>query len=429
MKMTARMCLVAALSVIGVSCASDNDMIVLKHRNDTGDWKGRRQDNGSTLYGKDTVVYVTAVEFPDDYFWQRDTVGEGRKFKLCLYADGKKILSLNGGPGYEISADPDMHRVLDGHLYSEWSGTSNTVILEDGKRLLQYPGREMICGFLKMDGAIYTLGQSRNGKGVSLRRNGEVLFEDAEGIAIGDMSNPCSESGGLYMTGTGDMVFFYQIPGKSALKQKVRLFKVCNGVPEELELSPEIEKVHDVRIINGEMYVACCKNDNDRTPAVYYGEKVISWKNANCDISNFRLRWTPGGKVFVRLDYSWDGWRSAASSFLGMNDEVVDAAGHNMAYDYYLSGESYACVAENGIAGRILTYFMRDDETAFRYETTAGSCFMNSLCATISGDKFYAGISSLEKFQPPLLLVNDKVSELKINGYISGVKVLVNGNE
>ena len=70
MKMTARMCLVAALSVIGVSCASDNDMIVLKHRNDTGDWKGGRQDGGSTLYGKDTVVYVTAVEFPDDYFWQ-----------------------------------------------------------------------------------------------------------------------------------------------------------------------------------------------------------------------------------------------------------------------------------------------------------------------------------------------------------------------
>lgn len=428
MKTTIHLCLIAALLSV-VSCTSDNDMIILKHRNDTGSWSGGRHDGGGVLKGKDTVVYVTAVEFPDDYFWQRDTVGEGRRFKLCLYEDGKRILSLNGGPGYEISADPDMHRVIDGHLYSDWSGISSTVILEDGKRLFQYDGREMICGFLKKEGAIYTLGQNRKGRGVCLRRNGEVIFEDAEGIAIGEMSNPCSESGGLYTVDSGDMVFFYQIPGKSALKQKVRLFKVCNGVPEELELSQEIENVHDVRIINGEMYVACCKNDKDRTPTVYYGEKVITWKNANCDISNFRLRWTPGGKVFVRLDYSWDGWRSAASSFLGMDNEVVDAIGHNMVYDYYLEGESYAYVSENLGAGRILTYFMRDDDVAFKYETTAPSCFMSSLCATISGDKFYAGISSLEKFTPPLLLVNDKVSELKINGYISSVKVTVKGEE
>ncbi len=424
MKIAVRMCIVAMLSLLGVSCASDKDMITLKHRNDTGDWKGERQDGGNALNGKDTVVYVTAVEFPDDYFWQRDSVGEGRKFKLCLYADGKKVLSLNGGPGSEISADPDMHRVIDGHLYSEWSGNSYTVILEDGKPLLRYEGREMICGFLKKEGLIYTLGQSRNGKGITLRQNGNVIFEDAEGIAIGEMSNPCSESGGLYTVDSGDIVFFYQIPEKSAMKQKARIFKVCNGVPEELELNQEIDKVHDVRIIDGEMYVACCKNDKGKTPVVYYGEKTVSWEvSSNVAISNFRLRWAPGGKVFVRMDYTWDGWRSAASSFLGMNGEKVDAIGHCIVYDYYLSGDSYAYVTES-VNGRILTCFTRDDESEFKYESGDNCCFMSSLCATISGDRFYAGISSLERFKPPVLLINDKAKELKINGYISGVKVV-----
>ncbi len=427
MKKTVCLFTIVCLYAICVSCSSDRDMIVLKHRNETGIWNGGRNDTAEDTIIADTAVYVTTVEFPDDYFWQKDTVGEGRTFKLCLYANGKKILSLNGGPEYEIGADPDMHRVIDGHLYSDWSGIANTVILEDGKKLFQYEGREMLCGFLKKDGAVYTLGQNRGGKGVALRRNGETLFRDDTGIAIGEMSCPCSESGGLYSVDSGDIVFFYQVPVQSALKQKFRLFKVVNGVPEELELSSEIEKIHDVRIIDGEMYIACNRNDKDHTPALYYGESTVSWKTLDYALANFRLRWTPGGRVCVRLDFSADKWKNSRSVLLGMRKESITVRGGGLAYDFYPTEEGYAYVSANEYEESVFTSFLRDDGSKFEYETPGASCFMGSMCATVCGDKFYAGLSSLDKFGTPVLVVNGKATTLDINGYISGVKVIAPG--
>ena len=35
-----------------------------------------------------------------------------------VFADGVPMLRLPVGEGHEVSADPDMHEIIDGHLYT-----------------------------------------------------------------------------------------------------------------------------------------------------------------------------------------------------------------------------------------------------------------------------------------------------------------------
>ena len=62
-----------------------------------------------------------------------------------------------------------------------------TVIKKNGKYLFSYPGREMMIGMHADSSGVYTLGQSRRGKGFSFRRDGGLLFENAKGDLLGQI--------------------------------------------------------------------------------------------------------------------------------------------------------------------------------------------------------------------------------------------------
>ena len=90
---------------------------------------GRRTDSTATdapLAGEH--VYLTAVRFPDGYAWDLDTCAVEGEVWIDLYRDGEKVRSIPAG----TSVHPDMHRYLGGHLYTDWSTDTETVVAREG---------------------------------------------------------------------------------------------------------------------------------------------------------------------------------------------------------------------------------------------------------------------------------------------------------
>ena len=157
---------------------------------------GRHRTDSSA--GEDIVppgehIYLTAVRFPDGYAWQEDTCAVDGPVWIDLYRDGALVRSVPAGG----SVHPDMHRFMDGHLYTDCSIGTETVVCRDGVELFRFEGREALRGFLVREDGVHTLGQDRDGDGFTYRvmLGGELLhsLQEVSGIrAFGFLNGkPC----------------------------------------------------------------------------------------------------------------------------------------------------------------------------------------------------------------------------------------------
>ena len=87
-----------------------------------------------------TICYVTLMSYPDGYDWRADREKGSVKCSLIVLANGLPMMKVPVGDEYETSSDPDMHRMIDGHLYTDYSTDSETVIKKDGRQLFRYSG-------------------------------------------------------------------------------------------------------------------------------------------------------------------------------------------------------------------------------------------------------------------------------------------------
>ena len=150
-------------------------------------WGGPLQDSEESTV--DQKCYVTAFDYQKGYDWRSDQSKESVKCSLVVYVDGKPVMKVPVGEKYEISADPDMHRILDGHLYTDYSTDSETVIKKDGMPLFRYSGRESVIGMTVINDSVYHLGQNRSGDGFNLRKNGEIIFSRQTGTVLGTLKS------------------------------------------------------------------------------------------------------------------------------------------------------------------------------------------------------------------------------------------------
>ena len=419
----------ALLAIASLQCCGmldTEEMILSNRRCDIGEWIGKKpgsKDPADAGDIHDTTVFITAVEFPDDYFWQRDTAGESRVFNIAVYRDRDRILYVKGGPGTNISSDPDMNRFIDGHLYSDYSSGTETIISRDGKEMFRYEGREMLCGFIAKGDDIYTLGQNRSGNGLSFRKNGEALLSKESGTVIGDLYCPDSKGGGLYETEAGDIIFYYQTEGLPAMLVKPRLFAVKNGIEDELTLYPKITKIYDARIISETLYIACAEQGLWKYPILYIGARSLSFSmSAGYALANCRLR-NSGEEVYLKTDFSYDSWQTAYSAVWDSRGART-GPGNSFIYELYTEKGSHAYVFSDNGGKNIRISFTADDEHEYSFTSEPGYKFLGSGSAAICGGRFYAGLASMQKGGCPLLVYNGVSSPLKINGFISGIDII-----
>ena len=147
-------------------------------------------------------VYLTAVRFPDGYAWDLDTCAVDGEVWIDLYRDGERVLSIPAGE----SVHPDMHRYAGGHLYSDYSTATETVISRDGTELFRFEGREALRGFLVREDGVHTLGQDRDGEGFTYRIDGRTVYRSETGEVLGSVDGGGAPGGAL--TESGEDVFY-----------------------------------------------------------------------------------------------------------------------------------------------------------------------------------------------------------------------------
>ena len=220
-------------------------------------------------------VWLTAVEFPASYDWERDTAYGTVACRLILFSGKERVLSLDAGPDYEISPDPDMHRAVGGHLYTDFATDAETVIRRDGEELFRYPGREAIRGFLLIDGHIHTLGEDRSGGGFAYRIDGEVVLgRDAglllEGGAPAAAGQPdLIQDGPLYVE-AGQVCFSYCLPGTPP-----ELFLVRDGVAEPVGTAPATVDIFDQRLYKGTLFRVESRSGTSGRPFLVSGDQSV----------------------------------------------------------------------------------------------------------------------------------------------------------
>ena len=168
-----------------------------------------RQDPPAVPARPDTSILFSAVRYPDDYDWQRDTAYGSVPFELLLFRDFEPVLTLASGPDACFVPDPDRHHLLSGHLYTERMADGMTRVGRDGQELFRFNGREYLVGLLEDGDDLYTLSRPARGRGWSYRKNGEILLNRTDGAPYGDLSDPSYGPTGALYRDDGQICFCY----------------------------------------------------------------------------------------------------------------------------------------------------------------------------------------------------------------------------
>ena len=397
-----RILLVAALMAT-VSCGLEE--VSRRPQSGAGDvWLGPGMNAGKDDPDK-TVVYVTAVEYPEGYDWRTDREKGSVKCSLVVYADDVPMMKVAAGDEYEVSTDPDMHRMVEGHLYTDYSTDAETVIKKDGKEVVRYAGREMICGLFVEDDDIYTLGHPRQGDGFSYRRNGDIVLERSTGRSFAN----------LHKDG-GSICFSFMEPIEAQDSIIERYYLVRDGDIVQVAVREDVRKVWDVISYEGEtIYLASVIGVSSpvlfRSGSMHALEMPPMSEMLTCrlmaDDGSFCMEGLYARKGKPLTSGLWDG-RGKASFF----DDGMTVA------SVCMNGDGVCCVL-NGSSEKLKGVIYRCGET---FHMPPGYASVGSSPAAMADGILHVGLSSLSGGKP-VVWKDGAVNQLDINGFISTITV------
>lgn len=187
-----------------------------------------------------TVCCVSGFEYPSGYDWNKEEGKEEAKCSLVVFADGVPEIKVPAGDGYEVSRDPDMHRVMDGNLYTFWSKDGKTVIRRNGAPLFRYDADEVPVDMAVKDEDLYILAHKRSGSGFSFRKNGKIMFERLSGETFGK----------LWEDGDS-LCFAFMQPVALADGLKQRYYISYDSVPVHVPIPDDAARIWDIMSENG----------------------------------------------------------------------------------------------------------------------------------------------------------------------------------
>lgn len=402
-----------------VSC-SDDYMLGIIARKDTLGQSQHREPSGPAAESPDTVIYICAVEFPEGYNWQRDTAYGIVESNLAVYRNGTKTITVPVGGKNLVSSDPDMHRVVNGHLYTDYVIGNQTIIKKDGREVFRYSGGESLCGFIVRDDGIWTLGQSRSGQGLTLRKNGKEIFSSATGFINGTFANQAFRGGALYED-SGSLYFSYYVPNADVLTGEIvsrAWYIVKDGVPKGVTPPSGLSVTHDIRMIGGKLCIAGeAAGEQGRTVLIegqeqYKFGSASSWKR----IRNCRLASSSRGPC-IKEEESFDVGSTYISVLLQKDGTRSSTTWPLIAKEFYISGDVCAFVNTNNSDSSIESISIDG-----RQHLLPGRMrMMTNACATLIGQRLIVAMSPYTSEETPVIWDNGERSQLPINGYVTSV--------
>ncbi len=360
-------------------------------------------DNDAKPGAGKKVWYAVGVDYPQGYDWRTDDEKGSVRCSLVVFANGVPLMKVPAGDEYEVSADPDMHRVIRGSLYTDYSTETETVVKRNGEQLFRYPGREMIVEVIEDDDMVYTLGQSRDGNGFSFRVNGEVLLSRSKGYVFHH----------LQQVDDGFSFAFHETIG-SGENAKECYYHYLAGDVCQVAVREDIKKVWDIVYQNDRIcYLASLVGVSE--PVLAVGEDLNPLTVPDEAVVK-TCRFVSGSQY---LDVEGVMTRRRLHPFSGLWNgcDVIEvfSPGYTVASACLCNG-SVSCVLNSsirGVAGKIYRcgelYDMPD-----KYMSMGGRSML-----MVDG-LLYVGLTS-ETDGYPAVWVENEMKPLKINGFISHI--------
>ncbi len=409
---------ICAMLLVALACAPEEFTLNLNvsRRSALGGGGGHGAGDGSDSTAVipppagDTSVLVSAVEFPDDYDWQRDTAFGQVSGKILLLRGGVRILEIPAGAGGKASLDPDMHHLVGGHLYTEYSDGASTYVSRDGEKLFTFEGREYLRGILPMDGHLYTLSQRRDGKGFLLRQDGEVLLDKDAGIVLKSFRDyPDRESGALYEN-EGKVCFHYS---KGIGSERV-WYSVQNLVESQIYLYDE--ELLDARFFGDELCVVSTAAGRGLKMTIGKRQNIIQ-KAANPKLKGISLIKNGqeilaiGGIAFLQADrnppqtciWSYSGIKASAE---GEYRFVLDKESN--VYMYGSDGDSGTAIL-NGRCERV--------------SSIGGMTPYSRRVAAMHGSQMYLALSPADSSSATVIWSKGKTTLMRLNGFLTDIDI------
>lgn len=367
-------------------------------------WKGPGAaiQPGSGGAAKKPVWYVTGFEYPEWYDWMSDPEAGTVKCSLVVYANAVPMLKVPVGKEYQASADPDMHRMVGSDLYTDYSTDSLTVIKKNGKHLFSYPGREMVVSMHVDSTGVYTLGQARNGSGMTYRRDGELLYSQVWGHVIGQLSS----SGKAF-------AFAEKVLGIDKVVERYYLYD--DGEVLQIGVRDDVTRIWDVVQCNGKVhYLASLTGINYPVHVSDDGMQVLDFPSK----SKFRSCAFLRGCDDVVIEGVYDTFAGMMTSRIWRNGvlELTCPAGMTL-WAPYVDDEGVSAILVQQTGGQQKIYRSGD-----LYDLPEGYTVMGTAPLAMVDGILHVGMTSVDG-GTPAVWQDGEIRKLGFNGYISSISV------
>lgn len=363
--------------------------------NDTGNSQGRH-------------LYVSGVSFPEGYDWKRDTAFGKVPCNIFLMRDGEMICKVPAGENGGAEAASDRHHIIGGHLYTEHSEPSQTVIQRDGKEILRYNGSETLRGMLIEKGKLLTLGQNRYGHGFALRRSGKVLFSSEDGEILGSYSDRAyARTGALYDdNGTACFSYFSVRDGK-------RSWHFVNGGEEAALEYSGISTVYDMKTMMGDHYAVAKLSDGSAPVLLGRGLPANLSGSLTASATNDYRLCLSDDRVLIVGEYRDSGLNPATTGFWDEDGLITKITGDCRTFRYKLGQLDY--LKTN--SGKVVSVSFNG-----KVSTIPGEwCVMTPQCLCWTDESPVLALSSQNGKQCPAIWKGGTLTEIDINGFLTGV--------
>ena len=368
-----------------------------------GVWNGPSADPSPM---SPSLTFVSAFDYPDGYDWRSDPDRGHVKCSLVVFREGLPVLKVPVGNEYSVSPDPDMHRIIDGHLYTDFSDGTETLLKKNGKPVLSYPGAEMICDMKVKGSDIYTLGHSRTGQGFALRLNGSVLLSREAGYTFER----------ILIEDTEVSVAFAE-PIVSSSGTVERYYVMRGGKVTQIALRDDIKQVWDVAVYGEEIYYLASLTGVQAPVLVSSQGMTTLQMPSSMTVVSCRMNILEGG-ICVEGVLA-DG--NQVQSVLWGTDFQYSIFPKGMTFSALCFGEDGLHCTMNPASGMGAGLIFRGGESL---EIPAGYACMSRSAMDFASGMLTVGLSSL-KGEAPALWVDGRLKNLDINGYISCVTSVI----
>lgn len=391
------------ISAILSACSLlDPPLTMGKPRFDTGSDMNFGEDTGKRDMTADTTVLVSCIRYEEGYDWRRDTAWHAAGSELMLIRLHDDIFA-GKGPGHEgfevieavstgrkekVSPGPDLHHIIGGHLYTEYSDESGTCLKKDGELLFNYPEQEILCGIIDTCGKVFTLGRSKTGFGLNYRENGRIVVESPDGVPFGYFNDMSYGAEGALYPVDGKISFTY----RRTLGAWEEIVAVSGG-EERLVSSRESCTTHDARILEGgRVYWVSSES----------GKTVLRSLDSESDISCRDMKMEEGKILFPR--------------------------GGPYVFAFFRDGSSRCCgIPFNGSLMHVGTppdlVYEQDGWFGILQEDSFKDCYLPSRnCAAMLDRELIVALTPRTSGYP-YVLWHGRKTEIEINGFVSGIEV------